>query len=230
MSTYVMSGIYPEFCKAVRDLGHEVIETGSVEIFHKPERTHADMQLLPLNDKLFILNECEDLALKLPRERLEFCEGRAGREYPKNILLNCLLLNNILYGKLKFIDKMVIECCSENNIKLVNVNQGYTRCSTLVIGEKAIITSDKSIEKSLKNNGTNVLLISPGNIRLDGYNYGFIGGCGAKIDNKIIFFGNIEHHPDYGRIKDFCELYNSKIEVLCKRLPLTDIGGIVKIS
>lgn len=229
MSTFVMSGLYPKFCNAVRNLGNEVIETDSVEIFHVPERTHADMQLLPIKDKIFILNECKVSASKLPQNRLVFCERKSEREYPKNILLNCLLLNNNLYGKLDFIDKKVISYCRENDIKLVNVNQGYTRCSTLVINEKAVITSDKSIEKVLKNNGVEVLLISPGNIRLEGFDYGFIGGCGAKINNKILFFGNVENHPDYRQIKEFCNLYNSNIEILCKDLPLTDIGGIVEL-
>lgn len=229
MSTFVMSGLYPEFCNAVRNLGHIVIETDSVEIFHKPERTHADMQLSPIKDKIFILNECKSLVSKLPRNRIEFCESKAEKEYPKNILLNCLLLNNTVYGKLDYIDKSVIEYCCKHGIKLVNVNQGYARCSTLVINEKAVITSDKSIEKALKNNGVEVLLISPGSIKLDGFDYGFIGGCGAKVQDKTVFFGNIEKHPDYNQIIDFCKTYNSDIEILCKHLPLTDIGGMVEI-
>ena len=229
MSTFVMSGLYPEFCDAVRNLGHNAIETDSVEIFHKPERTHADMQVLPIKDKVFILNECKVLASKLSQHKVVYCESKAEREYPKNILLNCLFLNNTLYGKLDYIDKKVIEYCRRHDIKLVNVNQGYTRCSTLVINEKAVITSDKSIEKALKNNGVEVLLISSGNIRLEGFDYGFIGGCGTKINDKIVFFGNIENHPDYRQIKVFLKYYNSTIEILCKHLPLTDIGGIVEI-
>ena len=51
----------------------------------------------------------------------------------------------------------------------------------------------------------------------------------AQIDNTTIFFGNIEKHPKYHRIKKFCLKNNSDIKILCPNMPLTDIGGIVRI-
>ena len=73
-------------------------------------------------------------------------------------------------------------------------------------------------------------MISQGNIELDGYDYGFIGGAGGRIDdNTVIFFGNIEKHPDYISIKEFCAKHSVTIKCLCKNMPLTDIGGIVKV-
>ena len=173
------------------------------------------MQLLRINDRLFTI---------------ENCEKPVGERYPENIRLNCLLLGNCLYGKLSAVDTSVIDYCSENGIKLVDVNQGYTRCSTLVINENAVITADKSIEKALKNNGADVLLISPGNITLEGFDYGFIGGASFTENDTVYFFGNIKEHPDHKKIKAFCEKYNSNIEILCEEAPLTDIGGAVLIS
>lgn len=145
--------------------------------------------------------------------------------------MNFLFLNNTLYGNLSSIDTNLLDYCIKNNIKTVNVNQGYARCSTLVLNNNAAVTSDLSIEKALKNNGVEVLLISSGNIVLDGYNYGFIGGASGKIDeNTVAFFGDIENHPDYNNIENFCWKHNVSIKVICKDIPLTDIGGIVKIE
>lgn len=231
MSTFVMSDKYPSFVNEIENLGHTVIASDTVDIFLIPEQKHADMQILPINNDIFILNECTVLAEKLPNERLIFCNKKAGKKYPENILLNFLFLNNSLYGKLSAIDKNLLDYCKENSIRTVNINQGYARCSTLVLNNSAAITSDLSIEKALKNDGIEVLLISSGNIVLDGYNYGFIGGASGKIDeNTVVFFGNIKKHPDYIRIENFCSNHNLLIKIICNDMPLTDIGGIVKLK
>lgn len=230
MSTFVMSDKYPCFVREIENLGHTGISSDTVDIFPIPEQKHADMQILPINNDIFLINECTVLAEKLPKERLLFCNKKAGNKYPEDILLNFLYLNNTLYGKLSAIDKNLLDYCKENNIKTVNINQGYARCSTLVLNEKALITSDLSIEKALKKDGVEVLLISSGNIILDGYDYGFIGGASGKIDeNTVVFLGSVTNHPDYRRIENFCENHNISIKIICKDMPLTDIGGIVKI-
>lgn len=230
MSTFVMSDKYPCFVKEIEKLGHTVISSDTVDIFSIPEQKHADMQILPINNDIFLINECTVLAEKLPKERLLFCYKKAGNKYPEDILLNFLYLNNTLYGKLSAIDKNLLDYCKENNIRTVNIKQGYARCSTLVLNKKAVITSDLSIEKALKKDGVEVLLISSGSIVLDGYDYGFIGGASGKIEeNTIAFFGNVTSHPDYKKIENFCENHNISIKIICKDMPLTDIGGIVKI-
>ena len=123
----------------------------------------------------------------------------------------------------------MLDYCKNNGIKTVNVNQGYARCSTLIVAQNAAITADKSIEKALKSNGAEALLISEGNIRLEGFDYGFIGGASCTDEKTVYFFGNVKKHPDYEKIKAFCDRYNSNIEILCEDEPLTDIGGAVLI-
>lgn len=231
MSSIVMSDKYPHFCNEVSKIGYNIIFSDTIKVFHIPEQKHPDMQLLPIQNNLFMLNECIGLKEKLStlNKIVVCCDKAAGKYYPENISLNCLYLNNTLYGKISKVDKTVLDYCNKNHIRTVNVNQGYTRCSTLVINQKAVITADKSIEKALKKDGVEVLLVFPGNIVLDGFNYGFIGGAGAQIDNTTIFFGNIEKHPEYLRIKRFCLKNNSDIKILCPNMPLTDIGGIIII-
>ena len=214
MKKLVMSKRYPCFCEELNKFGYEIIPTKKINTFLEPEQYHADMQILCIKNKVITLDDC----IKKP-----------GKNYPENILLNCLYHNNKLYGKLSATDSLVREYCRENNIETVNVNQGYTRCSTLVVNEKAVITADKSIEKGMKNNGVEVLLISAGNIVLEGFDYGFIGGASFSDNNTIYFFGDITKHPDYNKIKEFTSKHNSIIEILCKTQPLTDIGGAVLI-
>ena len=210
----VMSGEYPEFVAASEDLGHNVIQTERVDCFHKPEQLHADMQILKIRDRIFTLDTCR---------------RKPAGDYPNNVLLNCLYLGNKLYGKLSAIDETVLEYCEEKQIEMINVNQGYTRCSTLVVSDNAVITADPSVEKAMRKSGVEVLRISSGQIRLEGFDYGFIGGCSAKIGNTIFFFGNIKSHSDYEIIKTFIINHNSELEILYESIPLTDIGGAVII-
>lgn len=231
MSTFVMSDKYPCFVDQIKKYGHCVISSDIIQIFPKPEQKHADMQLLPINDRFFILNECKTLSNKLPPERLIFSVKKAGKAYPENILLNFLYLNNILYGKISAIDNNLLSYCNSNNIKTVNINQGYARCSALIVNNNAVITSDISIANALKANGVEVLLISAGHIVLDGYDYGFIGGASGKInEDTIVFFGNIKNHPDFYKIDNFCKKHGVNIKILCNNMPLTDIGGMVQIK
>ena len=55
---------------------------------------------------------------------------------------------------------------------------------------------------------------------------GFIGGAGFADEGVVRFFGNVKKHPDYEKIKVFCEKYDSKIEILCPEEPLTDLGNV----
>ncbi len=212
MKTLVMSCLYPCFCEELAARGYHILPTKSVDIFHRPERLHVDMQLLKIEDRLFTLNDCLQ---------------PLGRNYPDNVRLNCLYFGNRLYAKLSAADESVLAFCRERNIELINVRQGYTRCSTLVIAENAVVTADKTIEKALRRSGAEVLLIEAGDIRLEGFSYGFIGGAGFADNGVTYFFGDITKHPDYGRIEAFCRKHHSKIEIVCKKEPLTDIGGVV---
>lgn len=227
MKKLIMSDKYKCFCDELAKAGYEIIHTDTVSAFHPPEQKHADMQCLRIGEKYFILNECEGLKHSIQSFNPTVISQRAGKSYPQNILLNCLYLNNVLYGKLSAVADEVKEYCCRNNIKSVNVNQGYARCSTLVVSKNAVITADNSIKKALESNGAEVLKIREGHIALEGYNYGFIGGASGRIDNKIIFFGNIQNHPDFDIIKAFINKHNKDILIICPQMPLTDIGGIV---
>jgi hypothetical protein len=67
-----------------------------------------------------------------------------------------------------------------------------------------------------------------GVIELDGYGYGFIGGACAMFDNTLYFCGNIELHPDFEAIRDFCEAHGVALCSLSDG-KLYDVGGILFI-
>ena len=149
--------------------------------------------------------------------------------YPEDIEFNCVHVGKSLICNRKHTHSEIIKYAENSNINIINVNQGYAKCSVCVVSDNAIITEDDSIAKNATENGIDVLQIKKGFVKLPGYDYGFIGGSSGLIEKELIVFnGNIENHPDFDRIHKFCEHYNVKIlslsdEVLC------DIGTIYRI-
>lgn len=193
---------------------------------------HPDIQINILNEKDIILNKDIDLNFSKKLVSLglnvHFTNSSLSDKYPYNIILNAVTLGNYFIHKLDYTDKNLLNF---NNKKiLINTKQGYTKCSTAIVSDNAIITSDKSIIKSLKNTSIDYLYISPGNILLPGLDYGFIGGCCGLLDkNTLAFFGDLSYHPDYTNIIDFLNKYNIK-PVYLKKGPLVDRGSLFIIN
>jgi len=146
-------------------------------------------------------------------------------EYPEEIGLNAAVFGGYIICNAKHTNEEILK----NANKIIDVKQGYAKCSVCVAGERALITSDISIYNAAIKNNIDVLLIKQGNIDLNGYNYGFIGGCSGLIDkNKLAFTGNIALHPDYKAIKKFCESRGTEVVSLSNE-KLYDYGGMFVI-
>ena len=148
-------------------------------------------------------------------------------DYPNDISLNAAMLGNYLICNIKYTSEKILEYAKKSNKKIINAKQGYAKCSVCIVDENSIITSDKSIYKKALQNNINALLIEKGHIDLNGYNYGFIGGCSGLIDrNKLAFTGDIILHPNYRDIKKFCDDRGVEIISLSKK-KLYDYGSLL---
>ena len=117
-------------------------------------------------------------------------------------------------------------------LKKVNINQGYSKCSIAVLDKNMVIVQDKSIEKVLKNNGLNVILLD-NNVDIKLYkNFnecsdmkGFIGGCISKLDNYLFVSGDILKLGlrDEDRKSINCQIIDFKT------LDIADYGGILQM-
>ena len=142
-------------------------------------------------------------------------------------MLNAVYLNKKLYCKVNCLASVVKDYCRKSGIELVNVNQGYAKCSTALAGDY-FITADKGIYEAMTANGAKGLLIESGDIRLDGVDYGFIGGCCFYNDGVLYYAGDITKHRNYSIISDF--LRERGIELCClSKTELYDIGGFIVI-
>ena len=125
-----------------------------------------------------------------------FCD----KKYPYDIGLNVLVVGKRIFCKREYTAKEIIEYGTKSGYKIIDVNQGYASCSTLVINENSAITSDKSIYNALVNEGIDTLLISTNDIHLEGYNCGFVGGSGCILNKTAYFFGEIENMSEFDKI------------------------------
>lgn len=192
--------------------------------------THADMAVLHLGGNKIIIDKRQN-GLRSELEKLGFavCETDESvkGEYPKDIKLNFALISDFAVGNFIYADKSLKKETADK--KLIYVNQGYCKCSTLAVDEKSAITDDSSIHKALLKNGLDALLISKGDISLEGHEYGFIGGASGKIaKDTVLFFGDITAHRDFNKIKEFLACHNCGY-VCSDEGPLRDIGGIIPL-
>lgn len=198
---------------------HELYELNSLP---KPTAAHPDMQLLKFGDTLVRAR-----GTKIPFASVE-SDKIPGDKYPRDVVLNACLAGDVLFAKVDSLDPAVKRICEEKGISIINVSQGYAKCSTLVISKNAVISADKGIVKAAACHGLDTLLITPGNIKLEGYDYGFIGGASHydKDLNQVFFYGDISKHPDASQILSFIE-ENGAGFVCCDDGELTDYGGAV---
>jgi len=142
-------------------------------------------------------------------------------DYPHDILFNALPLGDNIIGLERGISKKL----SQLGAKIVNVRQGYAKCSALKVSETAIITADRGIASAAKSCGADVLLISEGHINIDGYDHGFIGGAGGSDEHAVYFCGDLSSHPDGKSIEKFCKKHEKECISLGNE-PLFDVGTL----
>ena len=199
----------------------------------KPVNNHTDMLCHHLGDGNIIISRGE-YNFRNDLSKLGFnaivCKNKLKSKYPDDISLNFARIGNYLVGRKDSIAEEILNYCLKNNIEIINVNQGYAKCSTCILNEKAIITSDSSIADACKKADMDVLRIRPGYIKLKGYDTGFIGGCCGLIDKNVIAFcGSIESHPDSAEIINYLNIHNIKYINLFNG-DLIDIGGILPLT
>lgn len=210
-------------------LGYTVSPVEKNVIFEDSVSAHADMNVLKIGDRVFISSK----TFVRTSDNVTEIEGEYKRyaplKYPDDILLNCALVGNDIICKADSASKSVLDYAKKIGYRIIDIKQGYAKCNIAVVSDKAVITEDKSVADVLGKNGYDVLLLKTHSVKLDPYDYGFIGGASGKLENNMLAFtGNIELHPEYAEIDSFCKNHNVKVISLSDE-PLYDYGSLVLI-
>ena len=221
--------------EALTRFGHRVLRLPPHPNLPEPVASHPDMLLFFAPDAILCTKsyygiatrELEEIAATYGAPIL-YIEEEYGNAYPHDVLLNALPIGKHLFCNTKAVAMELLNVGLEPK----HVNQGYTKCSALPLGNDALITSDTSIAECAKNCGIDVLQICEGHVSISGYDYGFIGGCASFAPrgrmNTVFFCGDVLGHPDAEKINKFCQRHGY-CTVSCGEFPLCDVGTIFMI-
>jgi len=192
---------------------------------------HPDIYFFELDEKTLIhAPSVDEKYLHILREQnINLVRGDRDPEglYPDTALYNALKVGNAVFCNPHCVDTIILEEIKKKKLNIIEVSQGYARCSILKVNDKAIITSDKGIAAAARGAGVEVLLLPAGQIQLPGEKYGFIGGAYGKTrSEKLIFLGNFKLHPQAEKIENFL-FKHSILYIGAEGLPLYDAGGLI---
>ena len=213
MKAYISKKTNEILIRYLKGKGISPTLVGPIPYVDIPINSHPDIIYCKLNDNEVFVGD----------------ENLLSSKYPGDIRYNACSTGKYLIHNLKYTDEKLLKRAKELGLKLIDVKQGYTKCSIVVIDEDSVITYDEGISKVLSSKGLNVLLISPGNVKLEGYDTGFIGGASGKIEDEIVFNGNLKLHSDFDRIEKFISSRGLKLKYFTE-YELTDIGSIIVIN
>ena len=165
----------------------------------------------------------------LLKNNIPFVEGKqnVGAEYPSAARYNVVITENCLIHRTDITDLSILEQCE--NLKKINVKQGFTRCSLLPLKNNYFITSDEGIHRTLIEQEYNSLYVIPNDILLNGHKYGFFGGVCGVYENKIFILGSFNYFSEGEKVKLFTNKLGYEIIELYDG-PLFDGGSIFFIS
>ena len=187
--------------------------------------THPDILVHPLpNGDIIVDRDNFDYYKEIfGDKKIIPSQSSLAAKYPRDIHLNAFAFKNFFIHNLKHTDQVILDYYKKAGYDLVNIKQGYAKCSCLVTHD-FVITSDGGIYETLKDL-IPIYKIDHGGIKLQNFNYGFIGGATGVLDKKIFFTGDFSHHSSHEEILKIINKYDYEIEILSKD-PIEDFGSI----
>jgi hypothetical protein len=221
-----------EEVSTLKDLGFIVLFCPPCLELYPAVMGHPDMQINYIGNDKIIFQRNIDINFIKTFMQLGFnvllSENKLTKTYPQDIILNSVLMGDIFLHKLNCSDPVLLEHVKSK--KLINVKQGYTKCSTAIVSDFAAITSDKGIAEALSKEGIDVLILPPGDIELPGLDYGFIGGaCGLISSGHMGFFGELHHYIYGNEVLSFLKKHKV-VPIYLKKGKLLDRGTLLTFT
>lgn len=230
VSTMIISPQYDKVMYDFIEMGIKCILTEKCTDVQDPVSFHPDILCHHLGEKKIVVYPySHGLNLTLDRLGMDvvWVDTPFEQHYPRDVALNSVRIGDYLICNQKYTNKFVLASVNKENI--IDIPQGYAKCSTLIVDEDSIITADTIIAQKFNDLGKSALLIRQGDVRLDGHDYGFIGGAGVKLSkDKLYLTGKLSTHKDCDIIKEF--LLQRNIELIEGGYEqLVDVGSMIPL-
>lgn len=228
----------------IESLGYEIIEVTYNPDLYDEISAHVDISYIKINDTI----------ITSPDKFVDFSKitecivgkTKLSSEYPKDIPYNVCIMGKNAIHNFKYTDAVIKDKLNKESFNLIDVKQGYTKCSIAVIDENSCITTDMDIAKKLMDNGIDVLFVYEPDIKLLKrtnqnetkqnrmfFEYsdmqGFIGGAMTRIDDEIILFGDVNKLLNKDKIINFARSRGLKFKWF-EGLDIIDYGGVVVVD
>lgn len=217
--------------EGIEALNIEVLIVPPSELLYAAVCGHPDMLLNLIDCNTIVVHKNMDInfmeKIKKYDYKILYSENSLKSNYPFDITLNAVNFENLFIHNTKYTDNVLLNNVSHK--KKISVPQGYTKCSTAIVSNNAVMTSDLGIARALSKEAIDVLLLPPGDILLPELNYGFIGGCCGLLEEGLIaFYGDLINYYFKDDVYKF--LKKHKVEPLfLSKGKLIDRGSILTL-
>lgn len=225
----------------LKSLGYEVIENGFNLNTYDEIASHVDIHYLKVGDMVFSAPEKKGL---LPFNTVS-CTTPIGKTYPEDVPYNVCIVGKNAIHNFKYTDNIVKFYLERHEYNMINVEQGYSNCSTCVLNSNTCITSDMGIARVLIDNGVDTLFVTEPDIKLkkrlntifvdesrmsfeNSDMQGFIGGAMACLGDTVVVFGDIGNLVNGNKIRKFVEKKGLKLHYF-EGLDVVDYGGVLEV-
>lgn len=216
------------------ELGYNIIEIPTSKVVYPEISSHVDIFCCKVKDKLVVEKSIFENFSTF--DNIVSGNKLVEDKYPSDILYNVCIIGDLAVHNFKYTDKSILDLISKYDMVKVNINQGYSKCSIVVIDDNSAIVTDESIAKVLNANGVETLIIDDlKQIKLlkknNSYSSmnGFIGGVMSKLDDAIFVSGDLNKIDKENKIRNFIESRNLKV-VDFPDLDIIDYGGIIEFQ
>ncbi|MBE5039622.1 hypothetical protein INF28_03985 [Oscillospiraceae bacterium DSM 107454] len=231
MITIINSHTPEKMRLTLEQAGCKIISSSMVPQLNDATATHPDMQIHAVNDNTaFCAPECFAYYRRVLPKRIHLIAGntRLKGTYPFNCAYNVARVGNYVFCNTESVDPLLIQWYRTNRKIIIPIRQGYAKCNLCPLSDEAFLTEDRGIYNTVikQNLPVKCFLLPAGEVILDGYPYGFIGGASGGFKEILFWYGNPEYCSFYSQLEKLMQTYHIS-NISLYDMPLYDLGGII---
>jgi hypothetical protein len=223
----VSAGLIERAAQPLRERGFDVCSIPFCSRVDPRIGSHPDIQLCCIQNTVFVH---PDLPAGFIRHLEHYAEvvvssQELGNRYPFDCAYNAAFTGRYALCRKESTAAEILRHCERRGIPVINLPQGYARCSILIISEDRIATEDNGIAAAAQKAGIETMLIEPGSVPLKGFPRGFLGGASGSDTTAVYFSGSIEYLNSSSEIREKIRGTNKTVIELPGELE--DFGSIL---